>query len=144
VSDTLGHTHRIPVTVTGGAPTPTPTPVNAPTNAPTQTPTAPPPGVFSVNPATVNVIGTGAANEQTILVQETGDVSAFSQTSASCAGIATITPASSAGPTVSFTVVGVAAGTCSATFSDTHGQSALVSIIVTTSGFTVQSKQGHL
>jgi len=40
---------------------------------------------------------------------------------------------------VTFTVTGVAAGTCTATFADTHNQTAVVSITVTTTGFTIQS-----
>jgi len=94
--------------------------------------------VFSVNPTALPVYGLGASNAATILAQETGDTGAFSQTN-TCASIATIAPASSAGPSVTFTVTGVAAGTCTATFADTHNQTAAVTITVTTTGFTIQS-----
>lgn len=95
-----------------------------------------------MNPTTVNVYGLGASNAATILAQETGDTGAFSQTN-TCSTIATIAPASSNGPSVTFTVTGIAAGTCSATFADTHNQTAAVTITVTATGFTIQSHAKH-
>lgn len=138
VADVLGHTASFGVTVAMGSGA-TPTPVV--TATPTPTPTAPPPGVLSVNPTTVNVYGTGAANAAQILAQETGYSGSFAESN-NCASIASIAPASASGPTATFTVTGINAGTCSANFTDANSQHIPVSITVTTSGFTVQTVHG--
>ena len=58
-----------------------------------------------------------------------------------CTGKATITTSNNNGPTATYTVTGVAAGSCTATFSDSFSQTAPVNIVVTTSGFTINSKK---
>jgi hypothetical protein len=95
--------------------------------------------VLSVSPSTLAVDGTGAANAQTLLVQETGYSGDFTE-SDTCAGIATLAPGNGAGPSLSETVTGLAAGQCSATFSDSYAQVQHASITVTTGGFTIQSR----
>lgn len=117
--------------VRSGAPTPTPSP------------TAPPAGVLSVNPSNVAIDGTGSANAQTVLVQEVGYTGGFneSDTCAPSSGtIATIGSNGASGPSATFTATGVAAGTCTATFSDASGQHTSAAISVTTNGFTIQRK----
>ncbi len=84
--------------------------------------------------------GTGAANAQTLLVQETGYNGNFTE-SDTCAGIATLAPSGGPGPSLSETVTGVAAGQCIATFSDSFSQTKHASISVTTGGFTIQSRE---
>jgi hypothetical protein len=88
---------------------------------PSPTPSPPPPGVLSVNPTTVQLVGIGSSNAANVLVQETGDSGAFSE-SDTCAGVATVTSSSATGPEATFTVTGISAGACNATFSDTFGQ----------------------
>jgi hypothetical protein len=95
--------------------------------------------VLSVNPPSLAVDGTGAANAQTLLVQETGYSGTFSETD-TCAGIAVLAPGNGAGPSTSETVTGVGAGQCSATFSDSFAQVQHASITVTTGGFTIQRR----
>jgi hypothetical protein len=97
--------------VAGSPPSPSPSPSPAPT----------PPGVLSVNPTTVQLVGTGNSNAANVLVQETGYGGAFTE-SDTCTGVATITSNSAAGPASTFSVTGIAAGACTATFSDTFGQ----------------------
>ncbi len=91
-----------------------------------------------MNPTSVEIYGTGQSNAAQITVQEIGYAGSFSQTN-TCSSIATITPASTAGPTAIFTAVGESAGTCTATFSDSKEQDVTISITVTTSGFVIQS-----
>ncbi len=95
--------------------------------------------MLSVSPTPLAVDGTGAANAQTLLVQENGYSGDFTE-SDTCAGIATLAPGNGAGPSLSETVTGVAAGQCSATFSDSYAQVQHASITVTTGGFTIQSR----
>ncbi len=83
--------------------------------------------------------GTGAATAQTITVHETGYNATFGEND-TCSGIATVTTSNNHGPTASYTVTGVASGQCDATFSDLFAQTAPVHIVVTTSGFHIQSK----
>jgi hypothetical protein len=97
--------------------------------------------VLSVNPTTVNVLGTGAANAQGISVKETGYTGSFSETD-TCSGIATVTTASASGPSASYTTTGVAVGSCSATFKDASHQSQTAAITVTTTNYTVQGRSG--
>ncbi|HTV73305.1 MAG TPA: hypothetical protein VME66_06360 [Candidatus Acidoferrales bacterium] len=49
-----------------------------------------------------------------------------------CAGIATVSPGTGSGPSLTETAMGTAAGTCLATFTDSAGQHASVTIVVTT------------
>jgi hypothetical protein len=86
------------------------------------------------------VNGTGAANAQTITVHETGYSGTFGEVD-TCSGKATVTTSNNNGPQATYTVTGVSAGTCDATFSDLFSQTAAVHIVVTTSGFTIQG--GH-
>ena len=134
-----------PTPPAGATPTPTPTVTPTPTPTPTVTPTptptpTPAPLAISASPNPVNVLGTGAANAQTVTVHETGYFLNFSE-SDTCGGIAAVTTTSPAGPTAQYTVTGIAAGTCTATFSDSFAQNAQTQIIVTTSGFVINGKR---
>jgi hypothetical protein len=70
----------------------------------------------------------------------TGPLSAANG-SPSCAGIATFSPASGSGPSATFTVTAVAAGTCTIVVSDNHGGSVGVNVTVTTTSGTINSKR---
>jgi hypothetical protein len=119
-------------TPTGGA-TPTPTP--APTGGTTPTPT-PLPLQLTVQPNPVNVYGAGAGNAQTIIVHETAYNGPFTE-SDTCAGKATISSANANGPDATYTVTGVSAVTCTATFTDAFNQHIATQVIVTTSGWVI-------
>jgi hypothetical protein len=97
----------------------------------------PPPAPLSVAPSNVQLYGTGAANALSISVQESGYAGTFGEKD-TCSNVAALVTANPAGPTAAYTVTGMAAGSCSATFTDSVGQSKSVSITVTTSGFNVQ------
>ena len=96
---------------------------------------------MSVQPNNVQIYGTGASNAQSILVQETGYIGAFTESDTchpSSGQIAAVTPSNGAGPSATFTSTGVAAGSCSAMFTDANGRQASTTITVTTTGFGVQ------
>jgi hypothetical protein len=69
-------------------------------------------------------------------VTETGYTGSFGETN-TCSNIATVSPSVAQGPTAPFTVTGVAAGSCQATFADASSQQAIVNITVTTNGFVI-------
>ncbi len=82
-------------------------------------------GTVNVLPASLSFTGTGASNTQLLTVSEPGYTGAFTLSS-TCSSIVTITPSGS-----QYIVVPLAAGTCSATFADANGHSAVVPIVVT-------------
>jgi hypothetical protein len=86
------------------------------------------------------VIGTGSANAQSTTVHETAYNGTFGEGD-NCSGIATITTSNNHGPNATYTVTGVASGSCTATFSDSFNQTAPVNISVTTNGFHISSKK---
>jgi hypothetical protein len=97
----------------------------------------PPPAPLSVAPSNVQLNGTGAANALSISIQEPGYAGTFGEKD-TCGNVAAVVTANPAGPAATYTVTGVAAGSCIATFTDSVGQSKSVPITVTTSGFNVQ------
>ncbi|HTV74774.1 MAG TPA: hypothetical protein VME66_13845 [Candidatus Acidoferrales bacterium] len=117
-------------------------PTASPTATPTPVPTAP--GVLNVAPTALPIYGTGAANANTLTVSESGYAGTFSEND-TCSSVATIATSNASGPTATYTVTGVGAGTCNVTFEDSFAQQASASITVTTTGFTVSShgRKGH-
>jgi hypothetical protein len=111
-----------------------PTPSASPTATATPSPT--PPGALTASPTSVALNGTGSANAVSLTVAEPGYSGSFGE-SDTCAAIATIASANANGPSTTFTVTGVAAGSCSASFTDSFGQHAAAQIGVTASGFGV-------
>jgi hypothetical protein len=92
---------------------------------------ATPAGPIALSSSSVSLLGAGASNAKTVTASETGYTGAFTSTGTACAGIATI---GVSGSTV--TVTGVAAGSCTATISDSFSQTKSLSITVTTSGLS--------
>jgi hypothetical protein len=121
---------------------PTATPTPTPTPTPTATPTAGPPGVLNVNPTSVAVAGLGSTYALQFVAGETGYTGAFTE-SDTCSGVATVTTPSAKGPSATYTVTGVAAGTCTATIKDSFGQSAAEAISVTTGTIVIQRRGRH-
>ncbi len=122
------------ITIAAATPTPSPSPSASPSPSPSPTPT---PNPMGIAPSTLALTGTGASNAQTLVVTETGYTGSFTE-SDTCSTIATVTPSSGTGPSFTFTVTGLAAGTCSATFADTNGQHVTANIGVTTTGVVIQ------
>ena len=120
------------ITIAAATPTPSPSPSASPSPSPTPTPNP-----MGIAPSTLALTGTGASNAQTLVVTETGYTGSFTE-SDTCSTIATVTPSSGTGPSFTFTVTGLAAGTCSATFADTNRQHVTANIGVTTTGVVIQ------
>jgi len=106
----------------------TPLPTAVPTTPPTPAPSALTSNVSSV---AFTVVGQNA----NFTVSENGYSGALTATS-TCAGIATVSPASGTGPSALFTVTSVAAGTCMVTVKDANNQAAAVGVTVTTTSVT--------
>jgi hypothetical protein len=132
-----------------GVPTPTPVPgaTNTPTPVPTNTPTPTPPPTSTPTPSPTPSpapapIGGSAAqlnftvvgNSQQFTVTENGYAGPLTASNGtpSCAGIATFSPAAGTGPSATFTVTAVGAGTCAIVVTDNHGGSVGVNVTVTT------------
>jgi hypothetical protein len=113
----------------GGGPTPgvSPSPIGTGT-AVTATP-APGPTAVTVTPASIAFTSAGAgAPVQRVAVSQANNA-AFRLSTTTCAGIASVTPTSGAGP---FTFAPLAAGVCSYAVGGTGGATAAVTITVTT------------
>jgi hypothetical protein len=74
--------------------------------------------------------GGGVLPDASLAVSESGYSGAFSISG--CGGIATIAPVNANGPNATFTLTQVAAGSCALTITDTHGQTATVTVNSTT------------
>jgi hypothetical protein len=92
--------------------------------------------VLTAGPNPTDVYGLGAAFAKTINVTETGYGGTFGE-SDNCSGIATVTTSNNHGSTAHYTVTGVAAGSCAATYTDSSSQQATVNIVVTTNGIII-------
>jgi len=123
-------------------PTPTPGATNTPTPVPTNTPTASPtpspvPAPIGGSAASLNFTVVGNSQQFTVTENNyTGPLNAANG-SPSCAGIATFSPASGTGPSATFTVTAVGAGTCAIVVTDNHGGSVGVNVTVTTTTGTI-------
>lgn len=114
-------------------PTATPSPPPTATPVPTATPLA-----LALNPTSLSF--TTAGTTQSFAPSESGYTGAFNAASSgatSCTGIATFTPASTTGPSASFSVTSVAAGQCTITISDSHGGVVSETVVVTTTSGTI-------
>ena len=87
-----------------------------------------PQGTPTVSPSNVKI--TAVASPATVVVSEPGYGGGFTVNAAPCAGIASVAPAATPG---SYTITGIASGSCAITFSDTFGQAVAVPVTVTTS-----------
>jgi hypothetical protein len=92
--------------------------------------------VLTAGPNPTDVYGLGASFAKPITVTETGYSGSFGEQD-TCSGIATVTTSNAHGPTSTYTVTGVAGGSCSATFADSNSQTANVNIVVTTNGIII-------
>jgi hypothetical protein len=111
---------------------PTPTPSPSPT---------PGPLTVSANQLYFNAVG----QVQPFSVNENGYFGSLTVTSTTspCAGKATFSPASAAGPNPTFTVTAVAGGVCGLTVSDAYGQVTQVAVFVTITKAVVSSTKRH-
>jgi hypothetical protein len=99
----------------------------------TVTVTVTPPGPLSVNPSNLSFSNTGAGNNQTFTASESNYTGPLNASSANTS-VATVTPASGAGPNQTFIVTPVAPGNTTITVTDNHGGSASVTVTVTVPG----------
>jgi hypothetical protein len=76
----------------------------------------------------LSFLATGASAAQSLIVSEAGYSGAFSATTITCQGIASI----AAQPAGAFLVTPIAAGSCTFVLSDSQGQSKNLTIFVTT------------
>ena len=128
-------------------PTPAPTPTLSPTATPTSTPTATPvPGSLNASPNPVNVNGAGSTYAQTVTVSEspypaTDTFTESDDCNPNTGTIATVTPTSSGqqGSPETWSVTGINSGQCDATFKDAFGQMKSVHIVVTITGFHINT-----
>lgn len=80
--------------------------------------------------ASMSFLGVGSSLAQTIVASEVNYSGAFSASSTTCTGIASI--ALQSGSTTTFSVTPVGAGTCSFSIADTMNQSKSFTVMVTT------------
>jgi hypothetical protein len=91
-------------------------------------------GTIVLAPTSLSFLAAGSGFAQTFTASETGYPGTFTQTNTcnpSGGTIATVSPASGTAP-VTFTVTPQSAGTCTITVSDSNGQSAGLTVTVTT------------
>lgn len=86
------------------------------------------PDAVTLTPASLAFTATGASNAQTVNVSQTNYSGSFTAATTTCSGIATIASTSAS----AFSVTPVAAGTCTFTISGGGGQSATLTVGVTT------------
>jgi hypothetical protein len=96
------------------------------TTLPTTAPVAP----LVLAPKSLAFSASGANAAQTVSVSETGYAGAFTETD-TCSGIASVSPADGSGPSATYTVTPLAAGTCTITIHDTNGQKSAVAVGIT-------------
>jgi hypothetical protein len=113
------------------SPVPSASPEPSPSPEPTGTPSP------SISPAALTF--TSAGVQKSLLVTEIGYTGVLTQSNA-CGEIATVSPASGTGPSATFGVTSVAAGSCTITVTDSAGRSATATVGVTTLGVTINSK----
>ncbi len=95
-----------------------------------------------MNPTSVSLVGLGSTYALQFVAGETGYTGVFTE-SDTCSGIATVTTPSAKGPSATYTVTGVAAGTCTATIKDSFGQSVAEAMSVTTGTIIIQRRNRH-
>jgi hypothetical protein len=95
----------------------------------------PPPGNVVVDPNALTFTSTGAGSAQNVTVSQTGFSGRFTETD-TCAGIATVVPASAVGKT-EFKVTPIGKGDCTATFHGGNNETGPLSIAVAPPGSVV-------
>jgi len=96
------------------------------TTPPTTAPTSP----LVLAPTSLTFVAGGANAAQTVTVTETGYTGAFTETD-TCSALATVTTQNASGPSATYTVTPLAAGTCTITAHDTNGQKGAVAVGIT-------------
>jgi hypothetical protein len=86
------------------------------------------PGAILLSPASLSFLAVGAANARAVNVTQANYSGAFTPSTTTCSGIATIASASGA----SFSIVPVAAGHCTFSIAGALGKTATLTVDVTT------------
>ena len=99
------------------------------TSGGTVAPLAPPPvaAPLLASATTLTFIAAGSAHAQTFTVTEAGYAGTFTEVD-TCAGVASVSPATATGPSAIFTVTPSASGSCSVTIKDGGGQTAGIAV----------------
>lgn len=100
------------------------------TTTPIVNPT-PTPGAVVLSSTSLAFTSTGAANARSVNATQANYSGAFTASTTTCGGIATISPASG----TTFSITPVAAGSCSFTIAGGGAQSATLTVGVTTTAF---------
>ena len=85
-----------------------------------------------MSPSTVNIVSISVP--VTATVTERGYTGSYAVNASRCAGVATIAAGASSGR---YTITGIAAGSCTITFTDAFSQSVALPVIVTTTTGTI-------
>jgi hypothetical protein len=96
------------------------------TTPPTTAPTSP----LVLAPTSLTFVAGGANAAQTVTVTETNYTGAFTE-SDTCGTFATVSTQSASGPSATYTVTPLAAGTCTITVHDANGQKGAVAVGIT-------------
>jgi hypothetical protein len=99
---------------------------------------ATPASTIALDQPTTSFYATGY--EQQFTATETDYAGAFVASSSDCASIATFSPSTATSAPYAFAVTSVAAGTCHITIADSFGQSATETIVVTTTGGSIDTR----
>jgi hypothetical protein len=137
VSETLSVTPASPTATASPGSGTTAAPIASAAPTPSSNPT---PNALVADPASLQLAGVGTASALRFTVSEASYVGTFSETD-TCGGVATVSPAAANGPSATFTITGLAGGTCAARLSDAIGQSVPVAIAVTVSNASVTGKE---
>jgi len=92
-----------------------------------------------VTPSSLSFNGAGSSEQATETASESGYTGTIAQTN-TCAGIATVSPASAAAP-ATFTITATNAGSCTITYADSHSNTVTSNVVVTTTILSGQSKR---
>ena len=126
------------------SPPPTSTPVASagatvlPQSSPSPAPSATP--QLTAIPQALSLDGIGAGFAADVTIGEAGFSGTFDE-SDTCAGVAVVAAQSTHGPAAVFVVTGVAAGTCTATFTGVASTTIVVPIVVTQSAVQIDSRK---
>jgi hypothetical protein len=147
-------------TPVGQTPAPTASPITVPTISPPPTispvptvtplPTTAPPGVLNIQPSELSFTAVPSPNPtQTAVVSEIGYSGTFTLSSSSCSegsgntsgNIATISPTTGSGPSLTVVVTAEGAGHCTFTYSDSNSQSKTLTVDVSTTTVVVNKRK---
>jgi hypothetical protein len=97
----------------------------------------PPSGATGLAATPSNLTYTTTGAQQQFTASESGYSGTLTAASTNCSGVATFTPSSGTGPSLTVTVTSVAAGSCQINVTDSNSHATTVSVGITTTSGTV-------